>query len=115
MAYGTRCGFEALRTLAFGSIGASYAAVGTATTGHIRVVTFVNSTDQDVLISLDGVTDHLRLYTGSFQLFDLTTNKVKDDGFFIPVGTTFYAKRAAGAPTLGNVWIEVISATAGGV
>lgn len=115
MAYGTRSGFEALRTLAFGSIGASYTAVGSATTGHARLINLVNSTNQDIIISLDGVTDHIRLYSGSFQLFDFSSNKVKDDGFFIPQGTIFYAKHSGVAPTSGNIWIEVIVATAGGV
>lgn len=114
MAYGTRTGFEPLRTIAFGSITASYTAIGTATTGHVRMMTMINSTDSDVLISLDGVTDHIRLYTGSFQLFDFTTNRVQDDGFFVPTGTIFYVKYVS-APSKGNVWIEVIRATAGGV
>lgn len=114
MAFGTRGGFEALRIVAFGSITGSYAALGPATAGHSRLVTFVNSTDKDILISLDGVNDNIRLFTGSFQLFDFTTNRVRDDGFFLPQGTTFFVKHTGSAPTSGNVWIEVISATAGG-
>ena len=113
MAYGTRVSFETLRTSAFGAIGAAYSAVGTATSDHVRLVSFFNSTDIDVIISLDGVNDHIRLASGSGQVFDLTTNRVRDDGFFIPVGTTFYAKRAAGAPSSGNVWIQVMVASGG--
>jgi len=117
MAYGTRAGFDAIRTLAFGGISGTYAAVGSATTDHARVIRFVNSTNVDVFISLDGAIDHIRLASGSFLLVDFTANKVRDDGLFISVGTIFYTKGVSelGGPASGAVWIEVISAVAGGV
>lgn len=113
MAYGTRVRFEALRELAFGGIGAAYAAVGGATSDHTRLVTFNNTTDTDLYVSTNGVTDHLRVATGSGKVFDLTTNKVRDDGLFFDQGTTFYVKRAAGAPSTGLIWIEVMYADGG--
>ena len=113
MAYGTKATFEALRSAAFGAIGAGYTAIGAATSDYARIVGFYNSTDTDVLISLDGVTDHIRLATGSGQIFDMTSNKVKDDGLFIPIGTSFYVRRGAGAPSSGNVWVEVVAAAGG--
>lgn len=115
MAYGTRGGFEPLRSVAFGAITNAYAALGAITTGHVRLFSIYNGTNQDIMISFDGVTDHLRLFTASFQLFDFTTNKVRDDGFFLPQGTQFYVKYPGAAPTTGNVWIELAVATAGGV
>lgn len=114
MAYGTRVGFEPLRTVVFGSITSSYAALGSPVTGHIRLMNLVNSTNEDVLFSFDGINDHVRLYQGSFQLFDFTTNKVQEDGFFLPQGTQIYVKYAS-APSSGSVWAEVINAVAGGV
>jgi len=36
----------------------------------------------------------------------VTMNKVRDDGFFIAEGTVFFAKRAAGAPSSGALYIE---------
>ena len=113
MAYGTRVRFEAIREAAFGTIGAAYSAVGSATGDHTRLAAIFNSTDADVYIPLDGVTNHLRIASGSGQIFDLTTNKVRDDGLFIAQGTTFYVKRAAGAPSSGLVWIEVLYADGG--
>lgn len=115
MAFGTRAGFDAVRELAFGSVGASYTAVGTATTDYIRVARFTNTTDVEVYISLDGTTNHIRMGSGSFLLIDFTANEVDEAGLFIQKGTVFYTKRVSGAPTSGAVWIEVISATAGGV
>lgn len=113
MAYGTRVRFEALRELAFGGIGAAYAAVGGATGDHTRLATFNNTTDTDLYISMDGVTNHLRVASGSGKVFDLTTNKVQDDGLFVSQGTTFYVKRTAGAPSTGLIWIEVMYADGG--
>ncbi len=113
MAYGTRVRFEELRESAFGAIGAAYSAVGGATSDHTRLSAIFNSTDTDVYISLNGVTNHLRIASGSGQIFDLTSNKVRDDGLFIDQGTTFYVKRAAGAPSTGLVWIEVLYADGG--
>ena len=114
MAFGTRLGFEPLRLVANGSITNAYVALGGPTVGYTRLVCFTNSTDKDIDVSLDGVTDHLRIAAASFKLFDCTTNKVNDAGLFIPKGTIFYIKYA-NAPSTGNFWIEVGEATAGGV
>lgn len=113
MAYGTRVRFEELRELAFGGIGAAYAAVGGATGDHTRLFTLNNTTNTDLYISTDGVKNHLRVAAGSAKIFDLTANKVKDDGLFVDQGTTFYVKRAAGAPTTGLIWIEAMYADGG--
>lgn len=113
MAFGTRVKFDTLRIAGFAAVAAGYSAVGTATTDMARLVSFFNSTNTDVLISLDGVNDHIRLASGTGQVFDFTANKVRDDGLFIPEHTTFYVKRAAGAPASGNVWIQVVSASGG--
>ena len=113
MAFGTRVRFEAIREVAFGLIAAGYTAVGLKTTDHTRLISFFNSTGADIYISLDGVTNHLRIAAGSGQVLDLTTNKVRDDGLFIDEGTVFYQKRAAGAPSTGNLWIQVMYADGG--
>lgn len=110
MAYPKRVNFEAVRTVAFGSVGAAYAAVGAVTTTPIRVICFTNNTDADVYFSLDGTTNHVIVPASGFKLFDLTTNKVRDDGLFIREGLIFYVKRVAGAPTTGNVYIECMYA-----
>lgn len=114
MAYGRVARFEPIREAAFGAIGAGYTAIGTLTTDYTRLFSIQNSTNQDIYISLDGVTDHIRVATGSAKVFDISANKVRDDGLFIPKGTVFYVKRAGAAPTSGSVSIEVLYA-AGGV
>jgi len=114
MAYGRRVEFEAVREAAFGAIGAAYTALGTALIDNARIISFYNTTDAEVYISFDGVTNHIRLASGTFQVFDLTANKVRDDGYFVANGTVIFQSRVAGAPTSGALWAEVVIA-AGGV
>lgn len=113
MAFGTRVRFEPVREVAFGSIGASYTALGTPTSDHTRLFSVNNGTNADVYVSFDGTTNHLRVAGNSFQLFDFSSNKVRDDGFFVDAGTTFYVKRVSAAPTMGSLWVEVAYASGG--
>jgi hypothetical protein len=113
MAYGTRVRFEELRQLAFGAIGAAYVACGGATGDHTRLFTIHNMTDVDLYVSLDGSTTQLRVVSGEARVLDLTANKVRDDGLFVPQGTTFWVKAVAGAPSSGAFWIEVMYADGG--
>lgn len=112
MAFGTRVSFDSIREIAFGSISGSYASVGTALDDHARIVRIVNSTNGEMYISLDGTTDHVKMAANSFVLWDLSTNKIKDDGLFLPIGTQFYVKQST-APTTGSLWVEVINANGG--
>ncbi len=113
MAYGTRAQYEPIREVAAASVGASYSAVGTAITDHARIIRIVSSLDAEAYVSIDGTNNHIRLASNSFVLYDLSSNKVQDDGLFLSVGTVFYAKRVSGAPTSGSLWIEVLYASGG--
>ncbi len=110
MAFKTKLRLDPIRSLAFGSIGAAYNAVGTSLADPARLIVFNNLTDASVFFSLDGITDHLILPPNGFKLFDITMNKVHEDGFFIAEGTVIYVKQVSGAPTNGSVYIEVIHA-----
>ena len=113
MAYGTRITFDAVRELPFGSISGTYAALGTPLAEHVRIFSINNSTDQEVYISFDGINDHLRMASNSFKLFDFSSNKVRDDGLFLAVGTQVYVKEVSASVTSGAVWLEVASAEGG--
>jgi len=114
MAYGTKATFDAVREIAFGAISGTFSEIGTALTDHARLVRFVNTTNVEVYISLDGITDQIRMAASSFFILDFASNKIRDDGLFVPVGTIFSTRQASGAPGSGAVWIEVVSG-AGGV
>ena len=108
MAYPKRLRLDAVRSAAFGAIGAAYSAVGVALTDPCRIFCLTNLTDADVFFSVDGVTDHFIVPSNSFKLIDVSANKIRDEGFFLPEGTVFYVVRVAGAPTTGSVYIEVL-------
>lgn len=113
MAYGRRVTFETIREVAFGGIGAAYAALGAVLGDNAHIIGFSNSTDAEVYISFDGVNNHLRLAANSFKVYDLTANKVRDDGYFLATNTQIFQMRVAGAPTSGSLWAEVVVASGG--
>lgn len=105
--------FDSLRSLAFGSISATYAAVGTALTVNGRIICFTNKTQGDMIFSTDNTNaaGQILVPAGSFKLYDLTANLVpgKDDSFVLAIGTQFYVKQVA-APVSGAVYIEIVYA-----
>lgn len=105
--------FDTLRSLAFGSISGTYAAVGSALTVNPRIMCITNKTQGDMIFSVDSTNADGNLFVpaGTFKLFDLTANLVpgKDDNFVIAEGTQFYVKQVT-APTSGAVYLEFIYA-----
>lgn len=103
--------FDTLRSLGFGSISGTYAAVGSALAYTPRIICITNNTDADMIFSDDNTnaTGKLFLAKGSFKLFDLTSNMNPhyDDTFEIGKGTIMYVKQVA-APTSGAVYVEYI-------
>ncbi len=103
--------FDTLRSLAFGGISGTYAAVGAATTVEPRIICITNDTDAGMIFSFDNTnaTGQLYLPIGTFKLFDLTANLVpnKDDSFVIAKGQIIYVKQAS-APGAGAVYVEYI-------
>ncbi len=105
--------FDSLRTLAFGSISGTYAAVGTPLAVNGRMICFTNKTAGDMIFSTDNTNSagQILVPAGSFKLYDLTANLIpgKDDSFVLAVGTQFYVKQVT-APTSGSVYIEIVYA-----
>lgn len=94
---------EACRSLAFGSIGAAYAGIGTVLANPARMIFLQNLTDATVWISLDGVNDHFPLLNQGYLLLDVSSNKTQDTGFFLAEGDRLYCKRLD-TPTSGSVY-----------
>ena len=92
---------EPLFTLAFGSIGASYALIGT-TTQPSQILFFQNSSDITLTFSFDGVNDHFQLPT----LTTLTLNAGAAKGTYntlsVPQGTSVYVKGAGSSSGSAN-------------
>jgi hypothetical protein len=102
--------FDTLRVLAFGGISGTYAAVGSAFTRPVRLLKIYNGTDSLLRISLDGSTDNDMLPSLSGQIYDITSDKVDDGGFFIPTAARVYVKTESGSPSSGSVYVTVIGA-----
>ena len=99
---------ETLRSLAFGSISGSYAAVGSPLVYPSRILIITNKTDKDMLFSVDGTNDHFIVPTGTSQLIDLNSNRDGNKNSFVfAVGTQFYVKQVS-APGSGSVYIATI-------
>lgn len=107
----SRAQLEPLRTLAFGSISATYAAVGTPFANPSRLICFTNNTDGDLIFSRDPalVAGEIFIASGGFKLFDIATNarRVNQDDLVFEVGTQWYVKQVT-APTEGDVYIETL-------
>ena len=106
--------FDTLRSIAFGGISGTYAAIGTALTVLPRIVCITNATNAGMIISDDNTNATGKLYipAGGFKLFDLTANmdSNKDDSLVMEIGTIMYVKQVT-APTSGGVYLEYIYGT----
>ena len=102
---------DVLRTLGFASIAATYTPVGGPQVYQARIICFTNTTNEDMIFSMDGVTDELIVAAGGFKLFDITTNHrpVNQDDFCFAIGTQWYVRYNV-APTSGSVYIEIVYA-----
>lgn len=106
-----RAFFEALRSLAFGGISGTYAAVGSPTTHPVRGFCITNNTQGDMIFSLDNtvVAGQMFVARGSYKLWDIQANMNAqfDDKYVLPVGTQVYVKQLT-APVSGDVYVEYL-------
>ena len=103
---------EQVKTETGANIGAgagTYVAIGTPLAEPARLILFQNGTNGDVMISFDGVTDHMPVFLGAFVLLDVTTNRANTGGAFnIGEATQFWARNLGGTftnPTTGAFFI----------
>ena len=97
--------FDAQRTLAFGAISGTYAALGGPTTHLMRILKVVNNTNADLTISFDGTTDNDFVPANSFVLYDFESNSYSQYDFLLALGTQLYVK---GAPGSGSVYAIMV-------
>lgn len=99
---------DTLRSLAFGSISGTYAAVGGSFVHPVRLISLVNATDGAMFFSDDGINDKFFLPAGTFKLFDLTTNRFNSSQYWVlPAGTQIYVRQST-APSTGAVYVECL-------
>jgi len=107
MASKNRLAIDPVSTKDFSTITASYSVMDDNTpTAHASALTLIqNFTDVAVMVSIDGVNDHIPLSSNGFLLLDLD-KFIIDKQLSLPVGTAFYAKQIGGtAATAGKLYI----------
>lgn len=110
MAQGIELRADAQRSLAFGGISGTYAAIGTAFANVVRMMIVQNLTNATLQFSFDGVVDHFVLPASGQVIFDVTTNQISNaNGFFISVGTQMSVK-TIGSPGSGSVYVSAFYA-----
>jgi hypothetical protein len=111
MVYFNKASFAPYKTILPASIGATYAAAGTALANPAVVLTFINATNGDILVSTDATNDMLFLSANSFRVFDIRTNSGNLLNFMFPKGTQFYVKDGTTVATTGAFYIEIVQVT----
>lgn len=100
--------WDTLRSLAFGSISGTYAAVGSALTKPAHIVAVINNTDGLMTFSTNGVNDHFVVISNSGRIIDLSSDRTANgESLTLPINTRFYVK---GTATSGSVYVEIIYA-----
>jgi hypothetical protein len=102
-----RMRWEPLRTEVYEDISSTYTPLGTALENPARIIKVVNTTDVTITISTDAINDMDVVPSGSFFLYDISTNKTEQSTLFVDQGTVFYVK---GSPSSGAVYLVVIYA-----
>lgn len=97
---------EPIRSIAFGSISGTYMGIGSAVQHPILQIYIVNTTDADLMFSIDGITDHFVVASHGFFLDDISSNKGRGGGLYLAEGTRLYVKQESGSPTLGSVYFS---------
>lgn len=105
-----RAYFDALRSLAFGGISGTYAAVGSPLAHPSRWLSFTNTTQGDVVFTYDNTISAGQIFVkaNSAKIIDIQSNENVhlDDSYVISIGSQFYVKQLS-APVSGSVYIEV--------
>ena len=96
---------EPLRSLAYTGISGAYALIGSGLVWPSRILKFTNTTNVSVTISWDGTNDHDIIPPNSFCLYDFSTNKIVEQGWFATGGQRFYVKGTSTNPSSGSVYV----------
>lgn len=104
-----------MRSIANGSIVATYQALGIPLGHAMRVLHFINNTDGDMFISFDANlaavpttgTDNIFIPADTFSLYDLTSDQDSTESFRYQNGTQV-SIRFSSMPTIGSFYLVAI-------
>ena len=99
---------ETLRKIAFGDISDKFTPVGSKFSHYIRIVEIDNTTDSNIIISMNGISEDRIVMARSGKVLDYSSNKDGNGSFGLPSGEYIQVKYIDGAPTVGNIYIACI-------
>jgi hypothetical protein len=97
---------DAIRQVAFGAITNTYTPIGAPLAHATRILKILNTTNADMFISFDGVTNNDYVPAGSFTLYDLTTNGIGQ--LFVFERLTQVSVKYNSAPGSGSVTVVCV-------
>lgn len=107
-----RVRYEPLRSIFGAAITEDYGGVGLPFANPVRILKVTNLTNQNVLISLNGIDDHDIVPATGFFLYDYSSNKANAAGLLEqPQGDRIYVKAESTLPTSGNLYVTVVYAS----
>lgn len=103
--------FEPLRSIAAASITANYVGVGVSFANPIRMFSFINTTAVNLVVSFNGIDDHIISPAETARIFDICTNRANQAGSLEQsTGTRVYVKAETGLPGAGQFYVEAMYA-----
>ena len=102
--------WEPLRVLASGAIDANYALIGDRLLNPTRIIDFINTCNETVFLSINGIDDHIVVPGNGGKTKDMCAARNGGDfsGLFVSAQTQFWVRCPSGPATGGSVYIEVI-------
>ncbi len=85
-----------VKTIDATTFNGTFLPIESPTSSLVRIVRFINNTDQDVDISWDGEKIHDFLPSLTALTLDVTSNRTDTQGFFVSVGTQFFVQAPPG-------------------
>ncbi len=87
--------------------------LGTVLANPAVKLQFLNTSDVDIYVSVDGATNKYRIPAGASITFDESTSNIpnKDQEYYESVGTQFTVTQVTGAGTSGDMIAHIITRT----
>ena len=102
--------FEQIRALADGGVSGTYAAVGGPLLNPCKMLIINNQMNGDLMLSFDGVTDHLYIQAGQAMVLDFSSDKEGPSmKMSLGEGTTVWVREFGLLnPSAGDIFISVV-------
>lgn len=112
VASSARVRYEPLRSMSSIDVSADYQGVGLPFANPVRILKVTNLTNENILVSLNGIDDHDIVAANGFFLYDYCTNRSSSGGLLEqPQGDRIYVKAENSLPSIGNLYVTIVYAS----